>query len=74
MELVEGNKYKLTFKNGNSGIFTYTGIYSGSNYRCDACSKDRWETHWFLLGDVNNPTSSQKYGTECIKHINIEAA
>ncbi len=70
MKLINGNKYKLTFPNGNSNVYTYIGIVKG-NYHCDYCHKERWNLHFFVLGDINNPISTQQYGTECIKYIDI---
>ena len=72
MKLIKGSKYKITFDNGISDIVTYDFECKGINYTCNKCKKQRWHTHHFLKGDVNNPDYSYQYGTECIKQIKIE--
>jgi len=71
LKLIKGNKYKITYPNGNSEILTYAGVQGGSNFICDLCGKDRWKLHFFDCGEGDNRKYSVKYGTECIKHITL---
>ena len=65
MKLIEGKKYKLFGK-----IFIYDGIWKG--YNCDRCNRDRENLYVFVQGKRDSPTQVAKYGSECLKTINIK--
>ena len=66
MKLIEGKQYLI-----NGDIFTYDGIWEG--HWCDRCGKAR-RCLAFIQGKRDNPTQVAKYGSECIKHIEILAS
>ena len=66
MKLIIGKHYKLFGQ-----MFIYDGIWEG--HFCDRCGKAR-KCLTFIQGEPNNPTQVAKYGSECIKYIDIEQA
>ena len=65
MKFIKGNQYTI-----RNTTFTYDGIWPG--HFCDRCGKPRELLHAFTIGEPGNPSQVTKYGTECIKHINIK--
>ena len=64
MKFGEDNKYLI-----NGHAFIYDGIWQG--HTCDRCGKARECLYAFIQGERTNPTQIAKYGSECIKHIDI---
>jgi hypothetical protein len=73
IKLIEGKQYIIKQDNWNSDLkVTYAGIVKDSNYTCDICKKQRWNTYCFIYGKVDNPTNQYFYGSECIKKLQID--
>ena len=54
-------------------VFIYDGIWEG--YICDGCGRERKKLHTFIIpykGDMSNLTQVAKYGSSCIKKIDIK--
>ena len=66
IRLSRNAKYRI-----NNLEFVYIGFVEG-DYNCDKCGQRRQKTHWFIQGLEDNPTQVAKYGSECIKHVDIK--
>lgn len=65
MKFIIGKHYQI-----HGQDFIYDGVWNG--YNCDKCGKVR-NVITFVQNDNNgNPTQVTKYGTECIKSIDIK--
>ena len=64
MKLIEGKNY--LYKE-YSLIVTYAGKEEDFTFRCDNCKKEVKNTHFFVVGDIEDPSSSYTFGSECVK-------